>query len=174
MFFFSCKPNKCMPSIPTLLMCMQIFGTAIFTAYTASGVDMCVYLIFSTAYDHYKWIETSLWDYLPWSVYGKSVKTQRLNISFYLSLWGKPLILTSMMIYWQRFCWKRKTSACRMHQRKEIKYLDLEVEKITVLISTSGRLQVELWAASRLGKLSWFQNIVVINTDEPVLRLNGK
>ena len=41
-----------------------------------------------------------------------------------------------------------------MQERKEIKYLDFEVEEAAGFIGSSGGLQVELCAASCFGELS--------------------
>lgn len=49
-------------------------------------------------------------------------------------------------------------------------YLDFEIEEAAAFIGPSGRFQVELCAASRLGELRRFQDIVMIDADESLLK----
>lgn len=51
-------------------------------------------------------------------------------------------------------------------------YLDFEIKETAVFIGSSGGLQVELGAASWLGKLGRFKYIVMIDADESVLKLD--
>lgn len=51
-------------------------------------------------------------------------------------------------------------------------YLDFEIKETAVFIGSSGGLQVELCAASWLGKLGRFKHIVMVDADESVLKLN--
>lgn len=61
-----------------------------------------------------------------------------------------------------------------MRRRKQIQYLDFEVEEVAVLIGSPGGLQVELGAASCFGEFGRFQNVVVINADESFLKAKGE
>lgn len=49
-------------------------------------------------------------------------------------------------------------------------YLDFEVKETAVFIGSSGGLQVELCGASWLGQLCRFKHVVMIDTDESVLK----
>lgn len=77
----------------------------------------------------------------PWSVNGKSVKSQGFDLCFHLSLklnrlhtWSFAHCVFSLLMAAHFFC-----------------YLDFEVKETAVFISSSGGLQVELCGASWLG-----------------------